>query len=119
MRKQFFSILLILLCLFSIGFSEEITSAPIVPDPTIILQPDMSVIISSDRKSSMRVNEIVHLTSILTGFEWCEEIKYQWECDKNDGNGFQPINGAIQSHYEFPATSETLSWSWRLTVYYR
>lgn len=119
MRQKISIILLILMCLFSIGQAEELISPAILPDTSIELQPVMSVRIFADRKPIMHEGEIVHLTSVLTGFEWCEEIQYQWECDKNDELGFQPVSGATQDHYEFAATIETLSWAWRLVVYYR
>ena len=57
------------------------------------------------------------LTSLLEGFEDCAAIKYQWECDK--GDGFKPIDGANSDHYSYPATVETMSWSYRLTVFYK
>lgn len=67
----------------------------------------------------MEVNQIVHLTSELEGFEDCTEIIYQWEVDKNDGNGLCVIEGANEDHYEFAITRETITWAWRLTVYYK
>lgn len=74
------------------------------------------VFIKSSARSCMTRGEPVYLTSYLTGFEGCE-IYYQWQCDK--GNGFQDILGANSDSYTFSANKETLSWGWRLTVYYR
>lgn len=74
------------------------------------------VFIKSSARSCMTRGEPVYLTSYLTGFEGCE-IYYQWQCDK--GNGFQDIPGANSDSYTFSANKETLSWGWRLTVYYR
>ena len=57
------------------------------------------------------------LTSMLEGFEDCDEIAYQWECNK--GNGFEAVTGANSAYYAFIADPESLNWSWKLTVYYR
>ena len=65
----------------------------------------------------MKTGEQVHLTSKLEGFEGYT-IRYQWECDKHDGAGFQDVNGANSSDYTFSASAETLNWDWRLSVYY-
>lgn len=118
MKQKILFITLALLCIFSFAIAEEMISPVIAPDPLIELQPEMSVKINSDRKPIMHTGETIHLTSTLIGFDWCSGIQYQWECDKNDEFGFQPIFGATLDHYEFPATAETLTWSWRLVVHY-
>ena len=76
-----------------------------------------SVQIFSSRSAVMKPGEVVILTSVLTGFEDCEEIIYQWECDM--GDGFEPLEGANSDSYQFVASVETLSWGWKLTVYFR
>ena len=58
------------------------------------------------------------ITRKLQGFEGYE-IKYQWQCDKHDGTGFQDIAGANEEAYTFQAAVDTLGWDWRLMVYYR
>ena len=65
----------------------------------------------------MKPGETIRLTSVLEGFEDCEEILYQWECDM--GGGFQPVSGANSDSYSFVATEESVTWDWVLTVYFR
>ena len=56
------------------------------------------------------------LSSKLEGFDGYE-VFYQWECDK--GEGFEKVEDADQDFYMFNANVDSLSWNWRLTVYYR
>ena len=77
---------------------------------------DFKVTIFSSRRSAMTMGEPVYLTSKLEGFEGYE-TKLQWQCDK--GNGFEDIPGADADTYSFAASVETLSYDWRLVVYYR
>ena len=79
---------------------------------------DIKVTIFSSRKRVMEVGETVLLTSRIEGFEGYE-IRYQWECDKHDGAGFRDVDGANESEYGFSASADSLSWDWRLSVYYR
>ena len=74
------------------------------------------VAIFSSRKSRMTLGERVTLSSHLEGFEDCESIAYQWQCDKGDGQGFQDVPGAVEPSYSFSADLDSLSWSWRLKV---
>ena len=75
------------------------------------------VTIFTSRRVAMEQGEPVHLTSKLEGFEDCEEILYQWLVDK--GNGYEEVEGANDATYTFSANAETLSWGWKLEVYYR
>ena len=97
-----------------IGFIYQ----PVQPDPE---QPKeyapKKVTIFTSRRMQMTLGEPIHLTSILEGFEDCEAIKYQWECDK--GNGFMPVPDANSDSYSFAASVETIGWSWKLTVFFR
>ena len=79
---------------------------------------EMKVTIFSSRRSVMKEGELIHLSSRLEGFDGYE-IKYQWECDKHDGSGFRDIEGADGSQYSFSVSAESLTWDWRLSVYYR
>ena len=74
------------------------------------------VTIFSSRKAVMEPGETVVLTSKV---EYAEgyEIRYQWECDR--GNGFEAVDGANGDTYAFQADEQTLSYDWRLIVYYR
>ena len=75
------------------------------------------VTIHSSLKNSIKANDPVVLSAELEGFGVCEEIRYQWEVDK--GDGFEPLEDGIYATYTFPATPESLSWDWQLTVYCR
>ena len=97
------------------GVLPEPTPAPsAAPDQTPA--PNFKVTIFSSRRSVMTPGETVTLTCKLEGFEGYETL-LQWECDK--GNGFEDIEGANGDSYSFEASIETLSYDWRLTVYYR
>ena len=87
-----------------------------VPAAEVSVPREMSVTIFSSRRTVMTEGEYVMLTSKLEGFDGLEVI-YQWECDQ--GDGFQKVEDANNDVYIFRASTETLSWDWRLTVYYR
>ena len=74
------------------------------------------VTIFSSREAVMEPGETVVLTSSV---EYAEgyEIRYQWECDR--GGGFEAVEGANGDTYAFEADVQTLSYNWRLIVYYR
>lgn len=76
----------------------------------------IAVTIFSSRRAVMEPGETVELTSKIEGSEGYE-IMLQWQCDK--GDGFADVPGANEDHYSFAASIETLSYSWRLVVYYR
>ena len=76
----------------------------------------MSVTIFTSRRAVMTPGETVYLTSVLTGFE-NYEVSYQWQCDM--GNGFVDVEGATSDTWSFSASVETLSYDWRLAIYYR
>ena len=78
---------------------------------------EKKVTIFTSRRTTMAMGEIITLTSKLEGFEDAETILYQWECDK--GDGFEPVEGANDASCSYQATTETLSWGWRLTVYFK
>ncbi len=81
-------------------------------------EPVMKVTIFSSRRTVMNAGDEVKLTSRLEGFDGFE-IMYQWQCDRHDGQGFRDVEGANEDSCTFQASMETLSWDWRLTVYYR
>ena len=123
--------IVLMLCLLFTRFAiaeEQTVSNVIKPDPSIeLLTPTPAptpeptpvpkkVTIASDRKPVMKEGAPVTLSSKLEGFEGCE-VHYQWQCDK--GNGFEDMPGATSATYSFAATAETLSWGWRLVIYYK
>ncbi len=79
--------------------------------------PEMKVMIFSSRRTQMSEGETVYLTSKLVGLDGYE-IEYQWECNKHDGAGFRDVEGANGDSYTFNATVESLSWDWRLSVFF-
>jgi uncharacterized protein YgiM (DUF1202 family) len=70
--------------------------------------------IFTSRETVVRKGEQITLTSLLEGFE-DTTVAYQWECDT--GDGFHQVEGATEASYTFTASSESLTWSWRLIVY--
>ena len=76
----------------------------------------IAVTIFSSRRAVMEPGETVELTSKIEGSEGYE-IMLQWQCDK--GDGFADVPGANGEQFSFEASIETLSYSWRLVVYYR
>lgn len=88
-----------------------------VPKSTTTPKPGITVTIFTTRRAVMTPGETVTLTSKLEGDLNGLELRYQWECDK--GQGFEAVPGANDSTYAFAASVETLSYDWRLTVYYR
>ena len=77
---------------------------------------EKKVTIFTSRRSVMKSGETVELTSKLEGFEDCETVLYQWECDK--GEGFEAVPGATEETYSFRANARSLGWDWRLRVSY-
>ena len=63
----------------------------------------------------MTEGEIIYLTSVLEGFDGLD-ISFQWEVDRDDGNGWVPVEGANRSKHMFVASKETIKYSWRLVV---
>lgn len=76
--------------------------------------PEMKVTIFTSRRTVMRDGETVVLTSRLEGFEGCENITYQWFCDK--GDGYAPVEDGTEATYTYVADAVTLTWSWKLAV---
>ena len=79
--------------------------------------PQRKVTIFTSARLVMSPGEVITLTSVLEGFEDCQEIRYQWECDQ--GQGFAPVPGATADSWSFESSPESLSWNWRLIVYCR
>ena len=93
--------------------AEETAEEPVTGTAQL---PEKKVDIFSSRCTVMTEGDYVLLSSKIEGFDGLDII-YQWECDQ--GNGFQPVENANNDTYAFRASTESLSWDWRLTVYYR
>lgn len=77
-------------------------------------QTGKKVTIFSSRRSVMHDGETVQLSSVLEGFEDCEEVTYQWYCDT--GSGYRPVEGATSPVWSFVVDAESLEWGWQLEV---
>ena len=92
----------------------DVADAPKAESNEGVAKVQKKVTVFSSRKRIMEEGEPVYLTCELEGFEDCSEIVYIWKVDK--GNGFEIVPDANEATYCFPATAETLSWDWILTV---
>ena len=77
--------------------------------------PERTVTIRSSQGDVVTEGEIIYLTSVLEGFDGLD-ISFQWEVDRDDGNGWVPVEGANRSKHMFVASKETIKYSWRLVV---
>ena len=119
MKKKILLILIMLLLLTS--GKTEVYSNSLNNNNIEILEPTLTpiplkVTIYSSAKTPIRVGELIYLTSKIEGFD-DYEIRYQWQCDK--GEGFFNLEDGISNTYSFPATKESLTWNWRLIIYYK
>jgi hypothetical protein len=62
--------------------------------------------------------DIIELTGVLIGFDDVPDsaITFQWQVDRNDGAGWQDVEGANRWYYKFIANQETILYNWRLIV---
>ena len=74
------------------------------------------VIIKSSQGAVVSEGEVITLTSELRGFGDDEQVTYQWQVDRGDGNGWVDVSGGDRSKYIFIADKETITYSWRLIV---
>jgi hypothetical protein len=58
--------------------------------------------------------DAVYLEGHLEGFGDLP-VTYRWQCDKNDGQGWQDV-GTNRNYHVFIATQETVQYNWRLVV---
>ena len=73
-----------------------------------------SVQIFTSARETMVLGETIHLSSVLTGFEGCTRVDYQWQCDR--GAGWENVPGATGTSYSFPCTVENMACGWRLLI---
>ena len=76
---------------------------------------DGQVVITANTNTP-QFGDKVKLSSKLIGFSDDLIVLYQWQVDKNDGNGWQNIKGATQKSYKFVYTEDIVGYSWRLMV---
>ena len=63
------------------------------------------------------LDEYVYLTSELSGFDDCSEIRYQWMADV--GNGYEPVMGANDRSYTYHIDEYSNNIKWKLVVSFR
>ena len=93
-------------------------------DPTGTEEPEpdkpveRNVMIYSTRKDVVTKGDIIELTGVLIGFDDVPDsaITFQWQVDRNDGAGWQDVEGANRWYYKFIANQETILYNWRLIV---
>ena len=63
------------------------------------------------------LDEYVYLTSELSGFDDCSEIRYQWMADV--GNGYEQVIGANDRSYTYHIDEHSNNIKWKLVVSFR
>lgn len=100
---------------------EPEEEGPVWDEPEETEEPDpdkpveRQVKITSSRKEVVIENEIITLYSKLIGFDGVD-VKYQWQVDRGDGEGWVDVEGANGPTHSFVARKDTILYSWRLTV---
>ena len=103
------------------GPEEPVEEGPVWDEPEETEEPDpdkpveRQVKITSSRKEVVIENEIITLYSKLIGFDGVN-VRYQWQVDRGDGEGWVDVEGANGPTHSFVARKDTILYSWRLTV---
>ena len=126
MLRKINLIMCVLVLLISVGYADSLATPTDLETAVTseelsfnMVEPlDVRVEIWSDLPDYLYEGDPVHLYSIVYGAEGLE-LHYQWEYDKHDGLGWQPIPYANEPMYTIYASIETLSYDYRLIVYYR
>ena len=74
------------------------------------------VIIRSSQGEVVTEGEVITLRSELRGFDDDEQVTYQWQVDRGEGNGWEDVDGATKDKHVFIADRTTIRYSWRLIV---
>ncbi len=74
------------------------------------------VIIRSSQGEVVTEGEVITLRSELRGFGDDEQVTYQWQVDRGEGNGWEDVEGATKDKHVFIADRTTIRYSWRLIV---
>jgi type IV secretory pathway VirB10-like protein len=100
---------------------EPEEEGPVWDEPEETEEPDpdkpveRQVKITSSRKEVVIENEIITLYCKLIGFDGVN-VRYQWQVDRGDGEGWVDVEGANGPTHSFVARKDTILYSWRLTV---
>ena len=100
------------------GTEPEVTETEGAGEPAVEEPVERSVMIYSTRKDVVTKGDIIELTGVLIGFDDVPDsaITFQWQVDRNDGEGWQDVEGANRWYYKFIANQETILYNWRLIV---
>ena len=74
------------------------------------------VIIKSSQGEVVTEGEVITLRCELIGFDDDEQVTYQWQVDRGEGNGWEDVEGATKGKHIFIADRNTIRYSWRLIV---
>ena len=96
------------------GFEELDEEAGEVTEEAAVQKRE--VIIRSSQKEIVTEGDQITLSSELRGFDDDEQVTYQWQVDRGDGNGWQDVEGATKDKHVFIADRTTIRYSWRLIV---
>ncbi|MCR5565733.1 MAG: hypothetical protein K6F61_02690 [Clostridiales bacterium] len=80
------------------------------------VKPKRQVIITSNQGEVVTEGEVITLRSELIGFDDDEQVTYQWQVDRGEGNGWEDVDGATRDRHVFIADRTTIRYSWRLIV---
>ena len=86
----------------------EVTAEPAKPQHKVVIRSSQGEIVTE--------GEQIVLTSELIGFDDDEQVTYQWQVDRGDGNGWVDAEGGTKWKYIFIADKTTITYSWRLIV---
>ena len=89
------------------------TAGEVTAEPA---KPKHKVVIRSSQGEIVTEGEQIVLTSELIGFDDDEQVTYQWQVDRGDGNGWVDAEGGTKWKYIFIADKTTITYSWRLIV---
>ena len=97
------------------GFEELDEEAGEVETPEPV-KPKRKVIIKSSQGEVVTEGEVITLRCELIGFDDDEQVTYQWQVDRGEGNGWEDVEGATKDKHIFIADRTTIRYSWRLIV---
>ena len=96
------------------GIEElEENAGEVITEPTV---QKREVIIRSSQGEVVTEGEVITLRSELRGFGDDEQVTYQWQVDRGEGNGWEDVEGATKDKHIFIADRTTIQYSWRLIV---
>lgn len=81
--------------------------------PGTVTLEQRSVNIYSDMGETVREGDLITITGELIGFHG-QQVDLQWQVD--DGFFWEDVPGATGLTYSFIATSQSINYSWRLSV---